>query len=237
MATTILNYNKRTMLLLLATTLVLVGFVMFVNADRVGAQVQQCGTGEYYNQGNGGIGCAGDTVICGPGFSKGRINPNDGEGGTQDQPLNCLEDDEDLSGDDDEEESLSIPVATTDLQQGLFAGAGVEGAGTCTIRTGLSLDEWNSLGLTAPKDTNKPSADQYQVACTYSLVKQIISWITLLIGVAALAFILLAGFLWIVAKEDTEKTKKARNTLIAAIAGFAVVALAQVILRIVQAVI
>ena len=70
--------------------------------------------------------------------------------------------------------------------------------------------------------------------CSYSWAKQIISWITLVVGVASLIFILIAGLLYATAGDDTEKTDKSKKTILAAIVGLVIVLLSQVILRIVR---
>lgn len=243
--TTFLNDNKRTLLLFVATTLALAGFVMFASAERVGAAPETCGTGTSASVfENTQARCENGVIVCNSSNgSPGVGRPNDGLTGTNENPVQCWA--------PDGSESSSPPppgggttttgnsTGSSDFRSTILAGTGTAEDINCKIRVGLSAGEINSLGLSGVPglvagQSGTVSSNAAQAACTYSLIKQIINWFTLGIGLAALVLILFAGFLWITAQDSDEKTKKAKTTAVAAIAGFSVALLAQVILRILQ---
>ena len=151
-----------------------------------------------------------------------------------------------------------------DLGSGLSATIGDADQGICSLSTSLSQSEVNSvLGITgetivpnnksiksgskltntfteatesggSDKLSKKISSAEWSGLCGYSLAKVIINWISIIVGVVALLFILFAAFLYIQGRDSGATNTKARNTLIAAIVGSVVAILAQVILRVIR---
>ena len=228
--------QKNLLLFFVAITFALSGFVLLAGGEKVGALTPETCTisgsppvllnydSESVQQSGS---CAADNMQCKPGFT------NKVGNGTDDTTdiIKCSS----LGGG-------GSPNADP-LRDAAFASIG-QGTDICDVRTGLSQGEIDSLagkdhvidGLSANNTAKIKVADKGQLVCTYSLIKQIITWITFGIGVVALVLILFSGFLYMTAGEAEEKTDKAKKTLVAAIAGFAIVLLARVILRILQSV-
>ena len=135
-----------------------------------------------------------------------------------------------------------LSVGSVEAQTSTDTAFAAIGNTDCKIRVELTDGEAQSItGINnAPKipagDGALPGPiDEHRgELCSYSWAKQIISWITLVVGVASLIFILIAGLLYATAGDDTEKTDKSKKTILAAIVGLVIVLLSQVILRIVR---
>ena len=123
-----------------------------------------------------------------------------------------------------------------------FAGAGIDNNGDCRVRVNLNDGEVKALVGGFRQVTEGQGAGDVniqnggQLLCTYSVIKQIITWITFGAGIVALLLILVAGFLYMTAQDSEEKTGKAKKVLLAALVGLVIVVLAQTILRIVRSV-
>jgi hypothetical protein len=64
-----------------------------------------------------------------------------------------------------------------------------------------------------------------------STAKTIINFLAILVGIAAIIMIIFAGFKYITSAGDAEKIKSAKNTLVYAIVGLVLVALAETIVH------
>lgn len=64
-----------------------------------------------------------------------------------------------------------------------------------------------------------------------SLIKQIINIISVIVGVVAVIMIIVGGFRYITSGGSTEKVTGAKNTILYALIGLIIVALAQIIVR------
>lgn len=78
-------------------------------------------------------------------------------------------------------------------------------------------------GLTAGNTTGGPSVD--------TIITTGLNLFSFIIGVVAVIMIMFAGFRFITANGDANQVSSARNTIIYAIVGLVVVAMAQVIVR------
>lgn len=83
------------------------------------------------------------------------------------------------------------------------------------------------LALTGGK-CGKEAADEKGVAST---IKTVISILSLLIGVVAVIMIIIGGFKYIISLGDSSNINSAKNTILYALIGLVVVALAQIIVR------
>ena len=114
-------------------------------------------------------------------------------------------------------ESITGKTITENLRSGAKFSAGSEpSAGLTGSGAGLTNLEWGGL-------------------CSYSLAKFIVNWVSIIVGVIALLFMMYAAFLFISGKssESAGSNKNARNVLSAAIVGFTIVVLSQAILRLI----
>lgn len=139
-------------------------------------------------------------------------------------------------------------------------GAGIDKDEFCSLSSGLSKGEIESItGRTAAgglpsgtkfnvsSDTTQPANEsttgsgagitnlEWGGLCSYSLAKFIVNWVSIIVGIIALLFMMYAAFLFISGKasDGAQKNTNARNVLIAAIVGFAIVILSQAILRLI----
>jgi hypothetical protein len=104
------------------------------------------------------------------------------------------------------------------------AGAGGEGAsgniaecadaGACLDTSGAACPAQETAGVTVNK-----------------MVKTVISLLSFVIGVVAVIMIIIGGFKYITSAGDAGKVTSAKNTILYAVIGLVVVALAQVIVR------
>ena len=102
-------------------------------------------------------------------------------------------------------------------------GAGIDDNEFCSLSSGLSVSDVESI------------TGKWGGLCSYSLAKFIVNWVSIIVGVIALLFMMYAAFLFISGKssESAGSNKNARNVLIAAIVGFTIVVLSQAILRLI----
>ena len=71
------------------------------------------------------------------------------------------------------------------------------------------------------------------VSGVWTLARQIINWILIAAGIIAIGFIIFAGIRYVTSGGDQEKVKKAKNTLLYAIIGLLIAALAMIIVNLV----
>ena len=108
---------------------------------------------------------------------------------------------------------LAMPlVAHAALQDSLCEGAN-SAAGT----TGTACDAGGSAA--DPSDKLK------------TLAKDVTNWITIVVGALAVIMIIIGGFRYITSGGDSGKVGSAKNTIIYAIIGLIIVALAQIIVH------
>lgn len=109
---------------------------------------------------------------------------------------------------------LALPVAVTaeDVQNSLCSGA-----------NDLSISAASGNECDNLKDKGTGKANQ--------LVTKIINIISIIVGIIAVIMIIYAGFRYITSAGNQENVKSAKTTLIYAIIGLIVVALAQIIVR------
>jgi cytochrome bd-type quinol oxidase subunit 2 len=82
----------------------------------------------------------------------------------------------------------------------------------------------NAAGVDCNAQTN-PETD------VNSTIKNVINLLSVLVGVVAVIMLILGGFRYITSGGTAEKVSNAKNTLVYAIVGLVIVALAQVIVR------
>lgn len=91
--------------------------------------------------------------------------------------------------------------------------------------------EYNPLGdacSTAP-DASACSADPHKDPITgpNGVLKKASTLLAIMAGIAAVIIIIISGFRYITANGDTQKTTSARNTLVGAVVGLIIIAVAQ----------
>lgn len=113
--------------------------------------------------------------------------------------------------------AIAVPVAIpayaveTDVEAGLCSGAKI------------------ALGETACTDNGEASTG------VSNLIKQVINIISVVVGVVAVIMIIIGGLRYITSGGDSSSVSNAKNTILYAIVGLVVVALAQLIVRFVIA--
>jgi uncharacterized membrane protein len=85
-----------------------------------------------------------------------------------------------------------------------------------------SADICHGLQLTGQQNCNDTTT-------LTSIVKRVISIMSVIVGITAVIFVLVGGFKFITSSGDSQKAASARNTIIYAVVGLVVAALAQVI--------
>lgn len=81
----------------------------------------------------------------------------------------------------------------------------------------------NCADLGTDNDTTSSSIDH-----VVSTVVNILSWI---VGIVAVIMVIIGGLFFVISSGDSTKTAKARNTIIYALVGLVIVALAQIIVH------
>lgn len=122
--------------------------------------------------------------------------------------------------------SLSTKLSDTEAKS--ILGRDVASADVAKLTSGANRDQFKT------GDAYTISPAEWSGLCGYSLAKVIINWVSIIVGIVALLFILFAAFLYIQGRDSGATNTKARNTLIAAIVGSVVAILAQVILRVIR---
>jgi hypothetical protein len=115
---------------------------------------------------------------------------------------------------------VMLAIATS-----LPAGAQV-GTDINTPSVGGSLEQGTCLST--DDCSNAPTATEESVNSTVALVINIFSWI---VGVISVIMIIWGGFKYITSGGDSNNVTAAKNTILYAIIGLVIVALAQVIVR------
>jgi hypothetical protein len=97
------------------------------------------------------------------------------------------------------------------------------------VKCGAEIDFNASNGCPAPAGTESAGTSLNK------LVTNIINILSVIVGVVAVIMIIIGGFKYITSGGDSNNTASAKNTIIYAIVGLIIVALAQVIVRFVLA--
>ena len=95
------------------------------------------------------------------------------------------------------------------------------GASTLQIGTGNNNAPTGGTDCTTADQTNKVN----------NLISTILNVLSVIVGIIAVVMIIIGGFHYITSGGSDEKVKKAKNTLLYAIIGLVVVALAQIIVK------
>ncbi len=118
--------------------------------------------------------------------------------------------------------AVAAPVAAQATTGG---GGGTSSEVTQSINEGICEGAEIALG-------GGGCADNGQAASTVSrLIKQIINIISIVVGVVAVIMIIIGGLRYITSGGDSSSVSSAKNTILYAIVGLVVVALAQLIVR------
>lgn len=106
-----------------------------------------------------------------------------------------------------------------------FAGLPVladSGDNANAVCNGVVVAGGGSCGKAGEKDANS------SISNVISTIVNILSWV---VGITAVIMIIIGGLLYVISTGDSTKAAKARNTIIYALVGLVIVALAQVIIR------
>jgi cytochrome bd-type quinol oxidase subunit 2 len=118
---------------------------------------------------------------------------------------------------------LALPVAVPAMASAQCS-PGVSGSSDC-IQGGLCQ---GAQSLTVTAGTQQCSE---QGTGINGLVKTIINVLSIIVGLVAVIMIIIGGFRYITSAGNPEQAKTARNTILYAIIGLVIVALAQIIVR------
>jgi len=88
------------------------------------------------------------------------------------------------------------------------------------------------IGLVFDNQTNS-CKDASAIDNVWIMARDVINWILIAAGIIAVGFIIWAGIRYVLSGGDAEKVKKAKNTLLYAIIGLLIAALALVIVNLV----
>jgi hypothetical protein len=86
-------------------------------------------------------------------------------------------------------------------------------------------------GINAAAGANGCNPDPAATSSINNTIKQIINILSVLVGIIAVIMIILAGFRYVTSGGDSARVAGAKSTLLYAIIGLIIVALAQVIVR------
>ena len=115
---------------------------------------------------------------------------------------------------------LALPAAVSAQSQDT-GNATIQGS-VCGGAKNLTITEQNQSGTcTDTTQTNKVN----------DLIRQIINVLSVIVGIVAVIMIIVGGFRYITSGGSSEKVTSAKNTILYAIIGLIVVALAQIIVR------
>ncbi len=109
---------------------------------------------------------------------------------------------------------LMLVPATT------FAGADIKG-GLCQGATNLEFSGTNSAACDA-------NADEGQLN---DLIRRVINIVSVIVAIVAVIMIIVGGFKYIASGGDSTKVTSAKNTILYAIIGLVIVALAQFVVK------
>lgn len=118
-----------------------------------------------------------------------------------------------------------VSFAANDTGAGGSAGAGSNSAGTSSIKDGVNATCPNSKCETKDENGDVITAEKG----VKSLVVTIINLLSWLVGVISVIMVIWGGFKYLTSGGEAGKVTSAKNTIIYALVGLVIVALAQVI--------
>lgn len=122
--------------------------------------------------------------------------------------------------------ALTIFAASLGLTLGLPAF--VSAQTTTQLKDAACMGAGGTTGCTDSGDPNDPNSATSQINRTIATVINVLS---VMVGVAAVIMIIIGGFKYITSNGDSGNVNSAKNTILYAIVGLVVVALAQFIVR------
>ena len=101
--------------------------------------------------------------------------------------------------------------------------------GTTPVYASAKSDVCNGVGLTSPDGTgcNVPAGSP----TANSTVITVVNILSIVVGILAVIYIIIGGIKYITSSGDANNVTSAKNTILYAIVGLVIVALAQVIVR------
>ncbi|MEX2006683.1 MAG: pilin [Candidatus Saccharimonadales bacterium] len=117
--------------------------------------------------------------------------------------------------------AFTAPVAISSTVFAIHGGGHIVG-GVCKGADKLKFE---------PTNTDTCTVDDSSAADPNRLIRQIINIISVIVGIVAVVMIIWGGFKYITSGGAADKVTSAKNTLLYAIIGLIIVALAQVIVR------
>lgn len=121
--------------------------------------------------------------------------------------------------------ALTLPTKPVSAQLSCASGGQTPAAGGSSISN--CLDAGACVGAdatTCPSKTNAPGT-------ITGIARTVLNILSVLVGVAAVIMIIIGGFKYIISSGDSGNIKSAKDTILYAIVGLIVVALAQVIVK------
>ncbi len=115
--------------------------------------------------------------------------------------------------------TVLVPIAAP---AAVLAAANIQGS-LCGAATTLSVD--------ASPDTNCQTATQGSESHFQTILADAINIFSLIVGIVAVIMIIFGGFKYITSAGNQEKVKSAKQTLVYALIGIIIVALAQIIVK------
>ncbi len=119
---------------------------------------------------------------------------------------------------------LTLFVAAT----GLFAVAAVSPA---SVHADIKDNLCGGADLSLDKSNDCDGDDTDAEKSVNDIIRTVVNVLTTVVGILAVIFIIVGGFRYITSGGDSGKVTSARNTIVYALVGLIIVALAQVIVR------
>lgn len=119
-------------------------------------------------------------------------------------------------------------ILSSILALSLFAVPAIASAATDQIQTGVCYGA-NNLQISPTPTGDCPDASSTDKVNT--LLTEIINVFSVIVGIVAVIMIIVGGFRYITSGGSSEKVTSAKNTLLYAIIGLVIVALAQIIVK------
>jgi len=124
--------------------------------------------------------------------------------------------------------AIAFSVAFT----GLFAlGPALLAANNCDANSDGTVTTQEAIQCGANGANGSSQTSQQAEGNVNTTIKNIINLLTVIIGIVAVVMVLIAGFRYITSGGKQESVASAKNTLLYAVIGLIIVALAQIIVR------
>lgn len=115
----------------------------------------------------------------------------------------------------------------------LFVAPDVSAAPDSSLFEGAKKEACGGVQLSGPPDSANCTADDESTLS--KTIQDGIGLVSIIVGIIAVIMIIIGGFRFIVSNGDSSKITSARNTIIYALVGLMLAALAQIIVRFVLA--